>query len=145
MKLTSLVTVVPFNELGESLADNLRGLNTPYSNSDRILARRAISITLAGLKKFKVIKDPTPVEKFVLKFRKKDSKNLEVYQKVVVLAALLLGTTVFEIQNDKAFKAVEVAKVVLFEELVELGFDLLDIEGMILGASSDIEAALESE
>ena len=145
MKLTSLVTVVPFNVLGESLADNLRGLNTPYSNSDRILARRAISITLAGLKKFKVIKDPTPVEKFVLRFRKKDSKNLEVYQKVVVLAALLLGTTVFEIQNDKAFKAVEVAKVVLFEELVELGFDLLDIEGMILGASSDIEAALESE
>lgn len=145
MKLTSLVEVVPLNELGQSLKENLKGLNASYSTADRVLARRAISITLVGLKKLKVIKDPTPVEKLVLKFRKADSKNLVVYQKVAVLAALILGTTVFEVQNDKAFKAIEVAKVVLFEELVELGFDLLDIEGMITGTTSEIEEALAVE
>ena len=144
MNFTSPVVVVPLNELGQSLKENLKGLNALYSTADRVIARRAISITLATLKKLKIIKDPTPVEKFVLKFRKADSKNLVVYQKIAVLSAMIIGTTVFEIQNDKVFKAIEVAKVVLFEELVELGFDLLDIEGMITGATADIEAAIEA-
>jgi len=144
MKVTDIVTVVHASELVASFVDNVKGLNSSVTTVERVAARRAISVATATLYRLKVLSTPTPVQRFVLKFRAKDSKNLAVYEKSVVLAGLIAFTTFFELENTKVFKVVEVAKIVLFEELVELGLDFLAIEDMIQGASKDLEDSLES-
>ena len=142
--MNNIIMITPLSRLAiEAIAD-FKLLNAPITTSERILARKTITVTTAIATRLGLIKTPSSVEKFVLSFKKEDSKNLKLWNKTVVFLCLFGANTLIKFENETIQNTIDLAKIVLWEELIELGLDKLNVEEYILNigkTATDIQQA----
>lgn len=149
-----IVEITKVTEMLDQMLEDVKGLNMKTTTAQRQTAKLVISIATAALTRLGTIKTPSWSERIALKVVKGNRKNLAIWNKTVVFGALLLGNAVikvgdlkdadakiFNIKLDDIQEAIDVAKVVLFEELIELGLDKVAIEEWILKVGKDSTTA----
>ena len=143
--MKELVTFVPPKHLLEQFVQDIKDLNMKTTTAERQTAKIIISASTALLTRLGVIKTPSWSKRVALKLSKGSRDNLAVLNKTVVFSTLLLGNAVvkfgdleneaarlFGVKLDDVQKAVDIAKVVLFEELIESVLDKVAVEERIL-------------